>query len=108
MKYVTAEFAVGVNQAVCGSSSSVNSTESLLSAVGIQQWYMNNLKLQSSALLRSLILNHPFKDGNKRTAYICACYLLNIDKSDDEIERFLIEIAKGDIKTPEMISRYLY
>lgn len=101
---------LGVNQAICedqGTECTVLSRENLLSALGIQQWYEVK-ELQASALLRSLILNHPFQDGNKRTAYVVAMMVSTISKPDDEVERCLIEIAKGNLKEIDEIASILY
>lgn len=43
--------------------------------VGMQYVYSDGL-LQGAALLYSLIQNHPFSDGNKRTAYWGCAYFL--------------------------------
>lgn len=101
---------LGINEAICedqGTESIVLSKENLLSALGIQQWYEVK-ELQASALLRSLILNHPFQDGNKRTAYVVAMMVSTISKPDDEVERCLIEIAKGNLKEVNDIASKLY
>lgn len=58
---------------------------------------------KAAVLLDSLILNHAFKDGNKRTAYV-ACirflyinkYKLNIKKK--ELIRFILKIESKKIK----------
>lgn len=49
---------------------------------------------QAAALLRSLALNHPFVDGNKRTAFLSAVVFLDINGwtlavSDREAVRFM-------------------
>lgn len=101
---------LGINQAICenqGTKCTVLSEENLLSALGIQQWYEVK-ELQASALLRSLILNHPFQDGNKRTAYVAAMMTSTINKPDDEVEHYLVEIAKGNLKEVNEIASILY
>lgn len=56
--------------------------------------------LKAAALLHSLCNNHPFIDGNKRTALVAAAYLLHrsgteIDVPTDEGERFMLDVAQG-------------
>lgn len=56
--------------------------------------------LKAAALLESILINHPFIDGNKRTAYtIVRLFLLsnNIDikASQDEKYSFIISTASG-------------
>ena len=55
---------------------------------------------KAAALLESLVHNHPFVDGNKRTGYIVMRAFLNevgldIEGSTDEKFDFLHEIASG-------------
>jgi death-on-curing family protein len=62
----------------------------------------NTLDDKAAALLISLIQNHPFHNGNKRTALVSTLvfydmnnYMLLLD--EDETYEFLIDIANGDI-----------
>jgi death-on-curing protein len=62
---------------------------------------------KSSAIFESLIKNHPFIDGNKRTAYvllrlILLQYDLDITASQDEKYDFVIRAAKGVIDFNEI------
>lgn len=55
---------------------------------------------KAAALLHSLILNHPFIDGNKRTAYVSTARFLQINgyelKTDkDSLIKYLLEIEKN-------------
>ena len=61
-----------------------------------------------SALLESIIKNHPFNDGNKRLGYtLCRLILLNngIDIIADEGEKydFIIQIAENKIEYTEIV-----
>lgn len=52
---------------------------------------------KASALFHSLLLNHPFLDGNKRTAFIAADLFLQengfiITADDDECERIILDV----------------
>lgn len=57
---------------------------------------------QSGAIIESIVKNHPFHDGNKRTGYtLMRLHLLNngldINASEDEKYNFVISIASGRI-----------
>ncbi|HEY6977165.1 MAG TPA: type II toxin-antitoxin system death-on-curing family toxin [Chitinophagaceae bacterium] len=56
--------------------------------------------LKAAALLESILINHPFIDGNKRTAYtIVRLFLLSknldLNASQDEKYEFIISAASG-------------
>ena len=56
--------------------------------------------LKAAALLESILINHPFLDGNKRTAYtIVRLFLLSnnldINASQDEKYNFVVATASG-------------
>lgn len=63
--------------------------------------------LKSSALVESILINHPFIDGNKRTGYTLLRYFLlsnhlDIEASQDGKYEFIIAIASGQIKFDEI------
>ena len=58
---------------------------------------------KAAAIFESLISNHPFIDGNKRTAYVLMRLTLlenNLDFQADQNERydFVLMAAKGEMK----------
>ena len=58
---------------------------------------------KAAAIFESLISNHPFVDGNKRTAYVLMRLILrenNLDIFADQNEKydFVLSAAKGEIK----------
>lgn len=60
--------------------------------------YFPTLVDKASALIHSLIENHPFVDGNKRTAaQVTKSFILengyNLEYSNDEIVQFVLDIA---------------
>ena len=66
---------------------------------------------KAAALLRSLIKNHPFVDGNKRTAIAAAQILLEANNfkfctSSDKTYAFLLKIANKNWSV-EQISTWL-
>ena len=68
--------------------------------------YDNPIK-KASALFESLIINHPFYDGNKRIAYVAMMnllfhYSIDIKASQDEKYEFVIAAASGKIRFEEI------
>lgn len=66
---------------------------------------------KAAAILESIISNHPFVDGNKRTAYVLARLLLRANNLDikahqDEKYEFVISAARGEIRF-EQIKEWL-
>lgn len=69
---------------------------------------------KAAALMESLAKNHPFFDGNKRTAISSAAIFLRrngylLETSQRELERFAISVAVGKISFEEVVawfSRY--
>ena len=58
---------------------------------------------KAAALGESLIINHPFLDGNKRTGILAvAAFLLEsgfeINSSEEELYNFTIDISTGTLK----------
>ncbi|MFG3494419.1 type II toxin-antitoxin system death-on-curing family toxin [Streptomyces sp. NPDC047928] len=56
---------------------------------------------KAAALLQSLAINHPFFDGNKRTAWLSCVTFLAMNGVDlrpdiDAAERLVIDVATGD------------
>lgn len=69
--------------------------------------YPNTLH-KAAALIESLLMNHPFVDGNKRTGYVLMrLYLINsgmdILATQTEKYNFVISIASGKIKLEEIV-----
>jgi death-on-curing protein len=62
---------------------------------------------KASAVFESVIINHPFVDGNKRIAYVLMRILLMADKLDivasqNEKYTFVIGASKGDFLFDEI------
>jgi death-on-curing protein len=62
---------------------------------------------KAAALFESIIINHPFIDGNKRTSFVMMKYLLYkegivIQANMTEKYNMVIEASKGDIRFDEI------
>lgn len=62
---------------------------------------------KAAAILESIVTNHPFMDGNKRTGYTLMRLILmnhnhDIDASQDEKYQFVINVASGKMKFDEI------
>lgn len=53
-----------------------------------QLGYYDDITQEAAAMLESLVMNHPFVDGNKRVAFACVAAFLRVNghvlKIDDE------------------------
>lgn len=63
--------------------------------------YLSEIE-KAAAIFESIVKNHPFIDGNKRTAYILMRVMLlhggkDISASEDEKYEFVIQSAKGEL-----------
>ena len=59
-------------------------------------------------MVESILVNHPFMDGNKRTGYVLLRrYLLqnkiDINASEDQKYDFILSVASGKIKIDEIL-----
>ncbi|GAB2944062.1 type II toxin-antitoxin system death-on-curing family toxin [Streptomyces heilongjiangensis] len=67
---------------------------------------------KAAALLQSLTINHPFVDGNKRTAWTSCVVFLAMNGAQlrpdiDAAERLVIAVATGDMDEVKAISEVL-
>jgi len=85
----------------------------LLSALGRPQTTFEDQELypdlftKSAALMDSLVRNHPFVDGNKRTAITSAGIFLRINGlqltvENEEMVRFTLACAQSQVSLAEM------
>ena len=69
--------------------------------------YQNPIE-KAAALIESILINHPFIDGNKRIGYVLMRLLLmefglNISATEEEKYSFVLAIAKGDLKFDNIV-----
>lgn len=63
---------------------------------------------KAASLIESILMNHPFIDGNKRTGYVLMRLVLiyhnlDIKARQDEKYEFVLSITAGHRKLPEII-----
>jgi len=64
---------------------------------------------KAAAILESVVKNHPFVDGNKRTGYVLMRLILleygqDIEATQDEKYDFVIAVASGKLTFAEIIN----
>ena len=63
---------------------------------------------KSAAIMRGIIADHPFVDGNKRTAMLAGLTFLDINNvtfsaKTNEIENFAVRIATDHLDIPQIV-----
>ena len=120
MRYLTPEQVLFIHArliAETGGESGIRDLGLLQSAVARPQATFDGKELYSdiyhkaSALLESLINNHPFVDGNKRTGITASAMFLQINgyslvASNQELESFVLAVVSGE-QTIESIAAWL-
>ena len=110
--YLSAEQALSLHKALVGQfggMSRVRERGALESALarpamtfGGDDLYAD-LAAKAAALMHSLVLNHPFADGNKRVGVAAAELLIELngftlDAPDEELEDMTVALAEGKVK----------
>lgn len=75
------------------------------------KYLYTSIWLMAAALLQSLVKNHPFEDGNKRTAYFSTMRFLQKNSYDliaghDQIITFMVKVDVKNLNL-ETITRWL-
>lgn len=111
MKYLTAEQVLFIHSRLIdetGGSHEIEDVGPLRSAVARPRATFERKALypdifhKTAALMESLIKNHPFVDGNKRTAITSSALFLNLngyilETDQKELERFTVQTAEEKI-----------
>ncbi|MFB7361718.1 type II toxin-antitoxin system death-on-curing family toxin [Streptomyces hydrogenans] len=98
---VVAEHAVDDQKVVVRDAGLLDSAVHRPSAAVFGEEAYPDLLTKASALLQSLAVNHPFVDGNKRTAWLsCVTFLamngVQLRPDIDAAERLVIAVATGE------------
>lgn len=69
------------------------------------------LAAKAAALLESLVMNHPFIDGNKRTAVLAAFVFAELNgrtvaTDDDAVVTSVLGLTTGDVDLAELTRRF--
>lgn len=117
MRYLTAAAVARINQLEVGSN--LLADEALLESavarprqsVGGEDAYPD-IHTKAGALLESLCRNHPFIDGNKRTAVLAVSlfYGLNgrwVRATQEELVQIALDVAEGRLRGAEPIAERL-
>ncbi|WP_047416327.1 type II toxin-antitoxin system death-on-curing family toxin [Cellulophaga sp. Hel_I_12] len=108
---ISKELVLNLNKIIAefsGGSAGIRDEKLLLSAINRPFQTFDGKELypsaidKSAAIFQSIIINHPFIDGNKRMAYAFLRLMLfedglDIDASDDEKYQFVMEASKGNL-----------
>lgn len=66
-----------------------------------------DLAAKAAALMHSLVLNHPFVDGNKRVGAAAAEFLVDVNgfrlrSEDSNLEGVTLTVARGEMSAEEL------
>ena len=97
-----------------GGKNGIRDLDSLKSAVGRAFQTFDQIDVYSSvfekaaALLESIIKNHPFVDGNKRTGFLSAMIYLKrnnikLETTETEVYEFVMKVASSEILFDEIV-----
>lgn len=109
MKYLSLTEVIAIHETMLtigGGADGILNLNLLISAIERSKSTFNgqelypDLFMKASALIHSLIKNHPFVDGNKRTGYFSAARFLflngyELNAKEKEILDFVLSIEKG-------------
>jgi len=77
-----------------------------------QTGYYPDIVAEAAALWESLSQNHPFVDGNKRSAFAVTCTFLSINgytliADEDKVIKFLLPLYRADRVTFDALETWL-
>jgi len=96
-----------------GGARGIINPEAIQSAIGRPySGYYRNIWSKAAVLTHSLIMNHGFTDGNKRTALLVVHLLVErsgwtfVPHAEHEIDDMLVAVARGDLTIREIENWY--
>jgi death-on-curing protein len=115
MRYITVEEVLEINAEVMGGKHTLRDQGLLESAVGRPQASAfgtdayPDLASKAAALLHSLILNHAFVDGNKRTAVLSTLVFLDLNGyiirwEQNEALDFVLDLTIHKIELEDVVT----
>ena len=111
MRYLTVQEALFIHFQVIerfGGMHGVLNLAGLESAVARPQATIEGDDLYASVLLHSLVLNHPFHDGNKRTAFTALGLFLHfndmtLESSRTDAENLVVSVADTHVAVETIV-----
>jgi len=112
MRYLSVKEILQINAQILGEAK-LRDTKLLESAAARPQQTVSGKEAypttmrKAAALIHSLVQNHPFLDGNKRTAFIATVVFLELNgcklgAEQEEVVKFMLDIATKKHDLPEI------
>ena len=96
-----------------GGAPGILSADAIQSAIGRPySGYYRHIWSKAAALTQSLVTNHGFTDGNKRTALLAVHLLVErsgwtfVPGTENEIDEMLVAVARGDLSLMDIETWY--
>lgn len=116
IKYLTYQQVISIHDDLLknfGGLPGIRDKNLLLSALEMPKASFGNKKMHPSifqkaaAYLYHLVQNHPFNDGNKRTAYVVVLVFLEINHAPikfkiNNLEQIVLNVANGKLHKPQL------
>lgn len=101
------EVIVDVNKFLTGSAHGILKPAQL-DSVFSSYYYYEDVPSQIASIVNSIIKNHPFRDGNKRTAasvmgYLCRTYSVDFIENDEELFEAIQYIVNNKLEIEEVV-----
>ena len=96
-----------------GGAPGILNPDAIQSAIGRPySGYYRHIWSKAAALTHSLVMNHGFTDGNKRTALLTVHLLVErsgwifVPDTENQIDEMLVAVAKGELTVAEIETWY--
>lgn len=101
------ETIVDMNKFLTGSAHGILKPAQL-DSVFSSYYYYEDVPSQIASIVNSIIKNHPFRDGNKRTAasvlgYLCRVYSVEFIKEDEKLFEVIQYIVNNKLEIEEVV-----